>query len=553
MAEWKTVSHYLYDCLWEEGIEEIFGVPGDYNFALLDELETYDSIQFIDNRNELNAGYAADGYAQVKGISALITTFGVGDLSAANAMAGAYSEQVPLIEIVGSPASSMQKNGTKAHHTLMNGDYDVFLRMHREITAYTIKITADNAIKEIPAAIAAALKEKRPVYIDIPQDIAAVKIDTESASFSSNETESSGTNQAEKSADAVAEVLEQADSAVLLVDIYTIRYDLKDKVLQLAEHLNIPTAQMMQGKSGFNEQHSQYIGMYGGAFGNQSVREYVEKADVIITAGFLESDFNMAKFTADLPSEKRIDLQPSGLFIKGEIAGKVKMKEVIDALLLKERRTFEKSSYFPSFYDELPKNNTPLQAETYYPILQSALRPKDILVVETGTLSYGLAHVRLPEDAVYISQGSWQSIGYALPAAFGAQVAAPDRRVLLFIGDGSFQLTAQGLSSMAEQDVKPIIFFLNNSGYTVERYLNTDNPQAAYNDIPSWDYIKLVRSFYTEAQTTRVTTIEELRQVVFQLDETDSLHFIEIAVDDHMDAPLHLERLRDESLKKNNK
>lgn len=549
MAEWKTVSHYLYDCLREEGIEEIFGVPGDYNFALLDELETYDSIQFIDNRNELNAGYAADGYAQVKGISALITTFGVGDLSAANAVAGAFSEQVPLIEIVGSPASSMQKNGVKAHHTLMNGDYDVFLRMHREITAYTVKITAENAIREIPSAISAALKEKRPVYIDIPQDIAAVKIDTESAAFSFNETENK-TNLADKSAEAVAEMLQQAESAVLLVDIYAIRYGLKDKVLQLAEHLHIPTAQMMQGKSGFNEQHPQYIGMYGGAFGNQDVREYVEKADVIITAGFLESDFNMAKFTADLPSKKRIDLQPSELFIKGESAGKVKMKEVIDALLLKERPTFEKSSYFPSFYDELPEKDAPLQAETYYPVIQSALRPKDILVVETGTLSYGLAHVRLAEDTVYISQGSWQSIGYALPAAFGAQVAAPDRRVLLFIGDGSFQLTAQGLSSMAEQNVKPVVFFLNNSGYTVERYLNTDNPQAAYNDIPSWDYIKLVKSFYAEARTTRVTTTEELKQAVSQLDETDSLHFIEIAVDDHMDAPLHLKRLREESLKK---
>lgn len=170
--------------------------------------------------------------------------------------------------------------------------------------------------------------------------------------------------------------------------------------------------------------------------------------------------------------------------------------------------------------------------------------------METGTLSYGLAHVRLAEDTVYISQGSWQSIGYALPAAFGAQVAAPDRRVLLFIGDGSFQLTAQGLSSMAEQNVKPVVFFLNNSGYTVERYLNTDNPQAAYNDIPSWDYIKLVKSFYAEARTTRVTTTEELKQAVSQLDETDSLHFIEIAVDDHMDAPLHLKRLREESLKK---
>ncbi|RKD68114.1 indolepyruvate decarboxylase [Sinobaca qinghaiensis] len=547
MAEWKTISSYLYDCLLKEGITEIFGVPGDYNFALLDELEKYTAIQFIDNRNELNAGYAADGYAQIKGMSALITTFGVGDLSAANAMAGAYSEQVPLIEIVGSPASSMQENGTKAHHTLMNGDYDVFLRMHREITERAIKITADNAVREIPAAIAAALEHRKPVYIDIPQDVALMKINTDSPGDESG-TQKNEAKLAAQGAEEVKKALQQADSAVLLVDIYTIRHHLKEKVLQLAEYLNIPTAQMMQGKSGFNEQHPLYIGMYGGAFGNQEVREYVENADIIITAGLLESDFNTAKFTAELHRKKRIDLQPMELFVQGESAGKMKMEVLIDALLSEKCPVFEDKSYFPSFYDELPEKLEPLRAETYYPIIQSVLRPKDILVVETGTLSYGLAHVRLPENSVYISQGSWQSIGYALPAAFGAQMAAPERRVLLFIGDGSFQLTAQGLSSMAEQNIKPVVFFLNNKGYTVERYLNTDNPQAEYNDIPEWDYIKLVKSFYTKARTTRVTTTEELKQAAAQLDETDSLHFIEIVVNDKMDAPLHLKRLREASL-----
>lgn len=105
----RTLGQYLYDCLKGEGITEIFGVPGDYNFSLLDTLEEYEGIEFINGRNELNVGYAADAYARVKGISALITTFGVGEMSACNAVAGAYSEDVPLIHIVGSPKSMMQK------------------------------------------------------------------------------------------------------------------------------------------------------------------------------------------------------------------------------------------------------------------------------------------------------------------------------------------------------------------------------------------------------------------------------------------------------------
>lgn len=544
MAAQQTVSSFLYDCLEKEGVTEIFGVPGDYNFALLDELESYSGIRFVDNRNELNAGYAADGYAHVKGLSALITTFGVGELSASNAVAGAYSEHIPLIQIVGSPASSMQENGVKAHHTLMDGDYSVFLRMHQEITCYAVKITAENATAEIPKAIASAVRERKPVYIDVPQDVAATSIEMpgvqQELSYTSDELV------VQETAQLMKETINQAENAVLLVDIFTSRYHMENTILQLAEHLNIPTAQMMQGKSGFNEQHPLYIGIYGGAFGSQQVRDYVENADLIITAGLLESDFNMAKFTADLPVEKRIDIQPQNISIQNKARYNTAVDEVIDALTLMECRTFEGPEYFPSFYDFPSENYSErLLAETYYPIIQKMLRPEDIVVAETGTFSYGLPHVRLPENTLFISQGSWQSIGYALPAAFGAQLAAPERRVLLFIGDGSFQLTAQELSAMAEQNLKPVIFFLNNDGYTVERYLNTENTHARYNDIPRWDYIQLVKSFYPDAETISVSTSADFEEAVARIDRKETLHFIEMKVDDQMDAPIHLKRLRE--------
>ncbi|GEK57099.1 thiamine pyrophosphate-binding protein [Marinococcus halophilus] len=544
MPAQQTISSFLYDCLAKEGITEIFGVPGDYNFALLDELESYSGIRFVDNRNELNAGYAADGYAHVAGLSAMITTFGVGELSASNAVAGAYSEHIPLIHIVGSPAFSMQEAGTKAHHTLMNGDYSVFLRMHQEITCYAVKITPENAAEEIPKAIASAVRERKPVYLDIPQDTATTRIETpgiqQELSYMSDELV------VQETAQLMKEAIDQAEKAVLLVDIFTSRYHMENIILQLAEHLNIPTAQMMQGKSGFNEQHPLYIGIYAGAFGSQQVRDYVENADLIITAGLLESDFNMAKFTADLPAEKRIDIQPQEISIQNKARYNTVVEEVIDALTLMECRTFEQIGYLPSFYDFPSENYSErLLAETYYPIIQKLLQPKDIVVVETGTFSYGLPHVRLPENTLFISQGSWQSIGYALPAAFGAELAAPGRRVLLFMGDGSFQLTAQELSAMAEQNLKPVIFFLNNKGYTVERYLNTENTHARYNDIPHWDYMQLVKSFYPAAETVSVSTSTEFEEAVARIGQNDTLHFIEMNVDDQMDAPIHLKRLRE--------
>src|SRR5699024_8799959 len=158
-----TVGEFLFQCLRKEGIDEIFGVPGDFNFPLLDTLETYEDMDLIDNRNELNAGYAANGYAHVKGMAALITTFGVGELSASNAIAGSYSENIPLIHIVGSPDSKDQEEGRNLHHSLMDGDFDVFRKMHEHITGYAVKITAANAGIEIPKAIRIAREKKKPV------------------------------------------------------------------------------------------------------------------------------------------------------------------------------------------------------------------------------------------------------------------------------------------------------------------------------------------------------------------------------------------------------
>ena len=153
----KTVGSFLYDCLSNEGIADIFGVPGDYNFSLLNALEEYGSIKFVNCCNELNAGYAADAYARVKGMSALITTFGVGELSTCNAIAGSYCESVPVIHIIGGPKTAVQQEHKQMHHTLLDGDFEVFKNLYGFISQYTAKITPENAAVEIPTAIACLL------------------------------------------------------------------------------------------------------------------------------------------------------------------------------------------------------------------------------------------------------------------------------------------------------------------------------------------------------------------------------------------------------------
>ncbi|MCG8711134.1 indolepyruvate decarboxylase, partial [Brenneria sp. 4F2] len=133
----------------------IFGVPGDFNLSLLDKIYEVQGLRWAGNANELNAAYAADGYARVKGMAALITTFGVGELSALNGIAGSYAEHVGVLHIVGVPSISSQAKQLLLHHTLGNGDFTVFHRMSANISETTAWLTD---IRTAPAEIDRCIK-----------------------------------------------------------------------------------------------------------------------------------------------------------------------------------------------------------------------------------------------------------------------------------------------------------------------------------------------------------------------------------------------------------
>lgn len=541
----KTVGQYLFDCLKLEGITEIFGIAGDYNFTLLDTLERYNGIRFIKGRNELNSGYAADGYARIKGMSALITTFGVGELSACNAIAGANSEHVPIIHIVGAPPEKDQKEHKLMHHTLMDGNFDVFRKVYEQITAYTAVLTPENAKIEIPAAIRIAKEKKKPVYLVVADDLMTKPIKVREEPVPPRPMSNLKTLQA--AVDHAHRLLKRAHRPVILVDVKTMRFDLQTAAQQLVDAMNVPVVTTMYGKGAFDETHPNYIGMYLGSFGSSEVQNTVENADCIIAIGMVWADTNTANFTAKLNSLVTINIQPDMV--------KIDEAEYPNVLAADMLLALQKVGYmgqglagklsFP--YDQLTTNaDDPLMADGYYPRFQRMLKTGDIVIAETGTFYNGLAEVRLPGNVTYIGQGGWQSIGYATPSAFGAMMAAPERRVLLFTGDGALQLTAQEISSMLYYGCKPIIFILNNDGYTIEKYLNVKTEDQKYNQIPQWSYTRLTEAFGGNSFTTTVRTYGELDQAIIQAEKesTERLCLIEMIAGNPMDAPKYMRRMR---------
>lgn len=532
----QTVGYYLYDCLIKEGITEILGVPGDYNFSLLDILEKYKGINFINCHNELNAGYAADAYARVKGISALITTFGVGELSACNAIAGSYCENVPIIHIVGAPKIKDQMAHKQMHHSLLNGDFHVFKKVYENLTAYTATITPENATFEINTAIQKAKETKKPVYLLIATDVANQPIVNREVKLEKKQTNQSSLQAAIQHIDTL---INKAQRPILISGVNVSRYNLQHQVQQLADKMNLPVATMIMGKGSFDESHKNFIGLYAGELGCKEVQNIVESSDYILAIGTTWSDYNTGSFTAKLNPLNIVDLQPNSVRVGMAVYENILIQDMLNALLTRINKSFTNIAAADSPYNDTNISlNEDVSSKYYYPRFQKMLKENDILIADAGTFEFGIAQLKLPKGATYITQGGWGSIGYGTPAAFGACIADKNRRVILFVGDGSNQMTVQEISSMLHNNCKPIIFLVNNKEYTIEKYLNTAEKNTHYNDLPVWDYSKLIEAFGGNSFTAKVYTNRELDEAIKQAEIqcNDKLCLIEIYAP-QMDAP----------------
>ncbi|EPK0920537.1 thiamine pyrophosphate-dependent enzyme, partial [Klebsiella quasipneumoniae] len=159
-----------------------------------------------------------------------------------------------------------------------------------------------------------------------------------------------------------------------------------------------------------------------------------------------------------------------------------------------------------------------------------------IILADQGTAAFGIAALKLPSEASLIVQPLWGSIGFTLPAAYGAQTAAAERRVVLIVGDGAAQLTIQEMGSMLRDKQKPLILLLNNEGYTVERAIH--GPEQRYNDIALWDWRRLPEAFAPDVASRcwRVTHTDELREAMAESITSDTLTLVEVMLP-KMDIP----------------
>lgn len=532
-----NVGDYLLHRLQQAGIRHLFGVPGDYNLQFLDSVIAHPDIAWVGCANELNAAYAADGYGRCNGAAALLTTFGVGELSAINGIAGSYAEYVPVIHIVGAPASQAQQQGDCVHHSLGDGDFGHFLRMAQEVSVASAVLTAENAVTEIDRVISEALTQHRPGYLLLAVDVAAAEI-----SLSEEKATAADNHQqvAVAFADAAERLLAPAQRVALLADFLASRWQLQPQLEALRQLRAIPAATLLMGKGVLNEQQPGFVGTYAAQGSSDAVRQAIEDTDVTICVGVRFTDTLTAGFTQNLPAERVIDLQPFQATVAGEVFAPLSMQQALAALtpIYQRHCAHWRLADAPECEEGEQIAAAVISQQAFWQAMQRFLQPGDIILADQGTAAFGAAALRLPQDAQLLVQPLWGSIGYTLPATFGAQTAQPDRRVILIIGDGSAQLTIQELGSMLRDGQQPIIFLINNDGYTVERAIH--GAEQRYNDIAQWNWTALPQALSQQcaAQSWRVSETVQLDAVMEQLMRNRRLSLVEVVMDKQDLPPL---------------
>jgi indolepyruvate decarboxylase len=489
-----TVGDYLLDRLAELGVSEIFGVPGDYNLAFLDHIVAHPAIGWVGCANELNAGYAADGYGRLRGMAALVTTFGVGELSAVNAIAGGYAEHVPVVHIVGGPSKDAQGTRRALHHSLGDGDFEHFFRISREITCAQANLMPATACREIDRVLSEVREHKRPGYILLSTDVARFPTEPPGAPLPRY---AGGTSPRALSmfVDAATELIGDKQLTVL-ADLLVHRLQAVKELEELLAADLVPYATLMWGKSLLDESSPNYLGIYAGAASAPQVRAAVEDAPVLVTAGVVFTDMVSGFFSQRIDTAHTIDIAQYQSSVADQVFAPLEMGAALQALAqILTRRPITSPQVAspraprPPDGAHAPGRDRPLTQQMLWDRLCEALTPGNVVLADQGTCFYGMADHRLPQGVTFIGQPLWGSIGYTLPAAVGAGVAHRDRRTVLLIGDGAAQLTIQELGTFWREGLSPVIVVVNNDGYTVERAIH--GPQAPYNDIVGWSWTDL--------------------------------------------------------------
>ena len=482
-----SIGDYLIRRLAESGVNDIFGIPGDYILSFCASLQR-SPLRFIGCTREDCAGFAADAYARINGIGAACVTYCVGGLSLCNSIAGAYAEKSPVVVISGSPGLRERSKNTLLHHRVR--DFDTQAAMFRQITvAQAILHDPESAFRKIDRVLDAVRRFHRPGYIEIPRDVVNLVPENPATSVTKRETCDSAAME-----EAVAEAVRRLNGAkkpVIVAGVEMHRFGLQKQLIGLAESTGIPIVTTMLGKSVISETHPLFAGLYEGAMGRDAVTQFVEESDCILLLGTFMTDVNLGIYTAHLEPEKCISATSERLSISRHHYDDVPLKQFLEKLvestLTPARRGMPPCEQAPAA-ESFPKKDTPMRIGRLIQRLDAAIDASNCVIADPGDALFASSELRIRNQTEFMSPAYYTSMGFAVPAALGVGIANRKLRPIVLVGDGAFQMTGTELSTVVRHGLDPIVIVLDNQGYGTERLLHPGDYE--FNEIQTWNYSK---------------------------------------------------------------
>ncbi len=543
MKHSRKIGEYLIKQLYSHGVRHVFGIPGDYVLGFYEDLNR-SKLRLINTCDEQGAGFAADAYARVHGLGAVCVTYCVGGLKIANTTAEAFAEKSPVVIISGAPGIKERKKNPLLHHKVR--EFDTQKKVFDQLTvSSTVLSDPQTALQEIDRVLNAAMRFKRPVYIELPRDMVSVSGITHHVPLElSDKSDQKALSEA---LDEAIDMINASRKPSIIAGVEIQRFGLQNDLLKLIQKTKIPVAATILGKSVIGERHPLYLGVYEGATGRDEVREYIESSDCLIILGAFMTDINLGIFTAHLDPGRSIYATSEKTSIRYHNYEDIRLQDFILGLI--------KSKIKPRNLDAIPnpepqkpfvvQRGKKITVTRLFERLNNFLKDNTIIIADVGDALIGSSDLSIHHRTEFLSPAYYTSMGFAIPASVGAQMANPKLRPLVIVGDGAFQMTGMELSTVARYKLNPIVVVLNNRGYGTERPMQ----DGSYNDVLNWQY-SLIPKIIGTGRGFVIKTEEELDQALMTAEKyLNGFSILDVQLDPHDISPA-LKRLTERLGKK---
>jgi indolepyruvate decarboxylase len=497
----RPIGEQLLLALKAHGAGEVFGIPGDFVLPFFRVMEESRVLPLYTLSHEPGVGFAADAAARIRpGLGVAAVTYGAGALNLVNPVAAAYAEKSPVVVISGGPGRREGQAGLLLHHQARTLDSQ--FQVYREITCAQTRLDdSATAPREIARVLRAALTRSRPVYVELPRDMA----DIPCGPVVPAPAPPADPDAVAACADEVLARLAAARRPAVMVGVEVRRFGLEARVADLTDRLGVPVVSSFLGRGLLTGTGVPLAGTYLGTAGPPEVTELVEGSDGLLLLGVILSDTNLGVSARKLDLRRTIQALDGRVTLNYHTYPDVPLADLVDALLARVagHALACGEAAAPAYPRGMPVDDapiTPLDVATAVNDLMAEIGRFPV-TADMGDCLFAaldIANVEL------LATGYYATMGFAVPAGLGVQ-AASGRRPLVLVGDGAFQMTGWELGNCRRYGWDPIVVVFNNAGWEM---LRAFQPGSRFSMLDDWDFAALAGGLGGDG--VRVRTRREL-------------------------------------------